>query len=182
MIRLYPLFLLILWTSVGFCASAVERGQVTFKNYCAGCHTLKYLKYDPLKVELSKNALTAEDALHWFGRSPPDLSLVAGVRGQAWIFTYLTSFYADEHQRFGDNNLLLPQCVMPDPFAQVKKEISHEDFERLVLDLVSFLELVSDPSAPLRHRLGPYVLCYLLLFGLVIYVLKRHYARTSIKS
>ncbi|MFZ4076728.1 MAG: cytochrome c1 [Legionellaceae bacterium] len=182
MIRLYVLFFLSLSAGAGFCASAVERGQVTFKNYCAGCHTLKYLKYDPLQAELSKNALTAEDALRWFGRSPPDLSLVAGVRGQAWLFTYLTSFYVDEHQRFGDNNLLLPQCVMPDPFVEVKKEISHEDFQRLLLDLVSFLESVSDPNAPLRHRLGPYVLCYVMLFWFVIYVLKKHYTRKSVKS
>jgi ubiquinol-cytochrome c reductase cytochrome c1 subunit len=35
----------------------------------------------------------------WFGKAPPDLSLVARSRGPDWIFNFLTTFYADPASR-----------------------------------------------------------------------------------
>lgn len=120
---------------------SLQRGAKLFMNYCSGCHSLKYLRYnhmaeglglvgfdgrideDLLKnnlifTEASVNdpiriALPPEDAKQWFGVVPPDLSLVAREKGAHWLFTYLKSFYTDNSRPFGVNNLLVPGVAMP---------------------------------------------------------------------
>jgi ubiquinol-cytochrome c reductase cytochrome c1 subunit len=58
--------------------------------------------------------MPAADATEWFGKPPPDLSLVARSRGSDWIFNFLTTFYADPASRqTGVNNLQLPGTAMP---------------------------------------------------------------------
>ena len=37
-----------------------------------------------------------KEAKEWFGNTPPDLTLEAGLRGPDWIYTYLKSFYIDD--------------------------------------------------------------------------------------
>src|SRR5579863_5452114 len=76
--------------------SSLQRGARNFMNYCNGCHALKYVRYqrmaDDLKIPtdvLSKTlvapgstalsyittSLPPADAVNWFGKVPPDLSL-----------------------------------------------------------------------------------------------------------
>jgi len=76
---------------------SLQRGARNFVNYCSGCHSLKYLRYNRLgadleipEAEVVKNLIftgakpfdeisTAmpADATDWFGKPPPDLTLMA---------------------------------------------------------------------------------------------------------
>jgi len=68
-----------------------------------------------------KAPMPAADAQEWFGKPPPDLSLVARSRGSDWIFNFLTTFYADQNSRqTGVNNLQLPGTAMPHVLASVQ--------------------------------------------------------------
>jgi ubiquinol-cytochrome c reductase cytochrome c1 subunit len=65
--------------------------------------------------------MPAADATEWFGKPPPDLSLVARSRGTDWVFNFLTTFYADPaSQKTGVNNLQLPGTAMPHVLASVQ--------------------------------------------------------------
>ena len=169
MIQRVLFILLMSLSSLSFCSSALDHGEVVFQEYCAGCHTLKYLQYDKVGAQFSKNALTLTDATHWFSRMPPDLSLVAKTRGKTWLYAYLTSFYVDEHQRYGDNNRQLPNVLMPDPFVSLRHELSPDALDSLLSDLIFFLDYAADPSVVVRHRLGIWVLMYLVVFGAILY-------------
>lgn len=128
--------------------AALQRGARLYMNYCATCHSIKYLRYNRLAQDLAivddagqidKELLTnnlifttakvsepvavampAEDAREWFGVVPPDLSLIGRVRGANWLYTYLTSFYSDPSQPFGANNLLYPDVAMPHVLANLQ--------------------------------------------------------------
>ncbi|RUO49160.1 cytochrome c1 [Pseudidiomarina donghaiensis] len=114
--------------------ASLQRGAQLFMNYCLGCHSMQYQRYnrtfkdleipEDLGVEnlqftgekvgdLITNAMATEDAGTWFGTAAPDLTLVARVRGADWIYTYLRSFYVDESRPFGVNNTVFPNVGMP---------------------------------------------------------------------
>jgi ubiquinol-cytochrome c reductase cytochrome c1 subunit len=122
--------------------SSLQRGARNFTNYCTGCHSLKYERYSRLCEDLKisdsqcqallvkpgdkptdyiKTSMPEKDAIEWFGKVPPDLSLVARSRGPDWIFNFLTTFYADPTSRqTGVNNLQLPGTAMPHVLASVQ--------------------------------------------------------------
>src|SRR5690606_14319574 len=106
--------------------ASLQRGSQLFMNYCAGCHSLKYLRYSRVAEDLGLSedevmanlnltgakfgehivsSMPAEQAAKWFGQVPPDLSLTARVKlgGPNWIYTYLKSFYLDESRPLGWN-------------------------------------------------------------------------------
>lgn len=112
---------------------SLQRGAAAFMNYCAGCHGLKYLRYNRLGADLGipedilkKNLMLTTDkpgdtitvampkeSEKWFGVVPPDLSLVARARGDDWVYSYLKTFYLDPSRPLGVNNLTLPGASMP---------------------------------------------------------------------
>jgi ubiquinol-cytochrome c reductase cytochrome c1 subunit len=53
------------------------------------------------------------DAELWFGKAPPDLSLIARSRGPDYIYQFLSTFYADSTKPTGANNLRLEGTAMP---------------------------------------------------------------------
>ena len=57
------------------------------------------------------------DAAAWFGKQPPDLSLVARSRGVDYVYSFLKGFYVDGTRPWGVNNLYLPSAAMPDVLA-----------------------------------------------------------------
>lgn len=114
--------------------SSLQRGARDFMNYCSGCHSLQYIRYQRLSEDLGipenlvqdnlmftdskmldpvTNAMSAEKAEVWFGQAPPDLSLVARYRGAGWIYNYLRTYYVDPERPTGVNNLTYPQTAMP---------------------------------------------------------------------
>lgn len=122
--------------------ASLQRGSKYFVNYCLGCHSLQYVRYNRLAEDLElteaqvmKNlaftaekptemmeiAMPADDAKRWFGGvAPPDLSLTARSRGADWIYTYLRSFYIDESRPFGVNNTVLKGASMPHVLAPLQ--------------------------------------------------------------
>ncbi|MGQ9660457.1 MAG: cytochrome c1 [Thermochromatium sp.] len=113
---------------------SLQRGAKYFMNYCNGCHSLQYMRYNRLakdlgidEIALRQNllfgdakpgdlitkAMTDEDALKWFGVVPPDLTLVTRWRSPDWVYTYLKSFYLDDTRPYGVNNVVFPLVGMP---------------------------------------------------------------------
>ena len=113
---------------------SLQRGMTLFVNYCLGCHSLKFQRYErtaddlgiPHSVALDNlvftgqaigglmdSAMPAEGAKSWFGAPPPDLTMVDRVRGTAWVYNMLKSFYADPTRPFGVNNLVFKDIAMP---------------------------------------------------------------------
>jgi len=121
---------------------SLQRGARNFMAYCAGCHSLRFERYSRLCTDLKiseeqcltlvvrpgdkptdyiKTSMPAADAQEWFGKPPPDLSLVARSRDPDWIFNFLTTFYADPASRqTGVNNLQLPGTAMPHVLASLQ--------------------------------------------------------------
>ena len=84
------------------------------------CETLLMRPGDK-STDYIESSMPAADAEEWFGKPPPDLSLVARSRGSDWIFNFLTTFYADPASRqTGVNNLQLPGTAMPHVLASVQ--------------------------------------------------------------
>ncbi|MCF5918576.1 cytochrome c1, partial [Xanthomonas perforans] len=96
--------------------ASLQRGAQLFMNYCSGCHSLKYLRYSRMASDLGlseeevmtnlnftgakvgehiEGTMPHDAATKWFGKAPPDLTLIARVRGTDWVYTYLKSFYLD---------------------------------------------------------------------------------------
>ena len=104
-------------------------------NYCMGCHSLKYARYNRVAEDLGipqdlmrdnliidpavkvgalmNNAMDVERAKVWFGAAPPDLTLVARSRSPNWLYTYLRTFYEDRSRPYGVNNRVYENVGMP---------------------------------------------------------------------
>ena len=200
--------------------AATQRGARLFVNYCLSCHSAGYMRYNRLAEDLDLDedmvmenlvfadvkigdtmdvAMRAEDAEEWFGKAPPDLSVVSRSRGADWLYTYLLTFYQDETG--GWNNLALPNASMPHVMWQMQgiqkpvyathdghEVIDHltlakaglqspEEYKGSVRDLVTFLEYLGEPSKVKRKNIGVWVLLFLALFTLIAYALKAEYWR-----
>lgn len=118
--------------------ASLQRGAKYFVNYCQGCHSLQYMRYnrvaedigiseaqlreflifdDSKPGDLMTNALRPEDGEKWFGTQIPDLTLVTRWREPDWVYTYLKSFYMDDSRPYGVNNLMFPDVGMPHVLA-----------------------------------------------------------------
>ena len=114
--------------------ASLQRGAANFVNYCLGCHSAKYVRYNRMATDIGlteqqlidnlmftgerphdtmRIGMNPDDAKRWFGVVPPDLSLVARSRGADYLYTFLRSFYADPAKATGVNNLVLPGTAMP---------------------------------------------------------------------
>jgi len=156
--------------------------------------------------ELMKNSMDKKDAAKWFGNSPLDLTLEARVRGADWIYTYLRSFYKDPTRPFGVNNVVFKDVGMPHvleelqgiPTATFKTEIdehgvehtsivslesdeggemSSDEYDEAVLDLVNFLVYSGEPNKLERQNLGFWVIGFLIILFVLSYFLKKEYWR-----
>jgi ubiquinol-cytochrome c reductase cytochrome c1 subunit len=114
--------------------ASLQRGARNFVNYCLGCHSARYVRYNRLGADLGLSeaqvvenlmftgdrsfetmrvAMRPEDAQRWFSTAPPDLTLIARSRGTDYLYTFLKSFYLDPSRPTGVNNLVLPGTAMP---------------------------------------------------------------------
>jgi len=116
--------------------AALQRGAKYFVNYCLGCHSAQYMRYERVATDLGltekevmDNLLFTGDKIGdkmtiaarpadqegWFGTAPPDLSLVARNRKQGadWLYTYMRSFYQDPSRPMGVNNTVFKDVGMP---------------------------------------------------------------------
>ncbi len=201
--------------------ASLQRGARLFVNYCLSCHSARFERYNRMardlgltKEEVTKNlmfasekigdtmtiAMKPEHSAKWFGKTPPDLSVVTRARGVDWIYTYLRSFYLDPSRPFGVNNTVFKDVGMPDAleelqgtqravfqeheeghkvfekFEQVKPGLmSPEEFDSAVRDLTAFLAYVGEPIQMERKRLGVWVLLFIAIFWVLAYFLKKEY-------
>jgi ubiquinol-cytochrome c reductase cytochrome c1 subunit len=111
---------------------SLQSGARLFVNYCLGCHSAQYMRYNRLteigltEQQIRDNLLfTGEkvgdmmkvpmgaQAKQWFGVAPPDLSVVSRSRGADWLYTYLRTFYRDPNTPTGWNNAVFENVGMP---------------------------------------------------------------------
>lgn len=206
--------------------ASLQSGAKTYMNYCLGCHKMQYQRYQRTFQDLGipddigqenlqfsgekvfdhmDNAMPNDSAKKWFGAPPPDLTLVARVRGADWLYTYLRAFYADESKPFGVNNSVFPDVGMPhvlqelqglprkttekrlvdgemvDRYVGIKAdgsgELSASEYDQVVLDLVNFLVYTGEPITLERQALGKNVLIFILVLFVFVFFLKKEYWR-----
>jgi ubiquinol-cytochrome c reductase cytochrome c1 subunit len=210
--------------------ASLQRGARHFVNYCMGCHSAAFSRYNRVAADLGipeelaqemlvftrdekgeqtkvgatmTNAMRKGDAKEWFGAAPPDLTLVARVHGVDWLYTYLKTFYRDPSRPLGANNVVFENVGMPhvlwklqgtqekvtevrvDEHGHEHKtsklvltepgELTPEEYDKFVRDLVAFLAYLGEPAQLERKRLGVIVLLFLALFFVVAYYLKKEY-------
>ncbi|SFF38346.1 ubiquinol-cytochrome c reductase cytochrome c1 subunit [Fontimonas thermophila] len=205
--------------------ASVQRGARNFMNYCAGCHSMQHLRYNRLAADLGipedllqKHLMFTTDkpgdpilsampatSAQWFGAKPPDLSVETRMRGPAWVYNYLMTFYVDPSRPLGTNNLMLPGASMPHVLGalqgwQIKEDhpasdgaeghgthaaprfvlasagkLSPQEYEKFVADTVNFMVYAAEPGRAGRIATGVKVMLFLLVFTVLAWLLKREY-------
>ncbi|HOW76849.1 MAG TPA: cytochrome c1 [Candidatus Competibacteraceae bacterium] len=121
--------------------ASLQKGAKLFVNYCMGCHSLEYQRYNRMARDIGltdeevrnnliftgakvgdtmKNAMPKAAAKQWFGVTPPDLTVIARSRGVDYLYTYLQTFYKDPTRPFGVNNAVFPNAGMPHVLWQLQ--------------------------------------------------------------
>jgi ubiquinol-cytochrome c reductase cytochrome c1 subunit len=145
--------------------ASLQRGAQTYMNYCMACHSLEYARYNRVASDLDipeeifmdnlmftdaaigslmENSMSNEDGAAWFGIAPPDLTLVARVRGEDWLYTYMRGFYEDESRPLGVNNSVFANVGMPHVLmelqglcAEAPGAVSERRFDPLTGNLIT---------------------------------------------
>lgn len=204
---------------------SLQRGAQIYVNYCLACHSMQYQRYsrtfDDLDIphDLGESllqftnqpgghitsAIDGDAAGEWFGLTPPDLTMVARVRGADWIYTYLRSFYSDPARPFGVNNEIFENVGMPhvleelqgtprrvterrmidgemqDVYVGIRSDgngtMSPDEFDQAMLDLTNFLVYTGEPMILERQRMGYFVIGFLIVFLILAILLKKEYWR-----
>jgi ubiquinol-cytochrome c reductase cytochrome c1 subunit len=203
---------------------SLQRGARNFMNYCSGCHSLKYVRYNRMGTDLKipqadldnlmftstkagdgiESAMPADAAADWFGKTPPDLSLIARERGVDYLFSYLKGYYLDGTRPWGVNNLYLPAVAMPHVLASLQGPqrpvyrnepdaagsahmvlvgvetvspgaLSAQEYDVFVRDIANFLDYCGEPVKAKRQSLGIFVTLFLMVGFVFAYLLKKEY-------
>lgn len=178
--------------------SSLQDGLTTYMNYCYGCHSLKYSRYNRIAKDLNipidmyqenlifdgskpgqlmNISMNSKDAVEWIGAKPPDLTLEARIRKPSWIYTYLRKFYPDGSRPYGVNNEVYYNVSMPHVLEDLQANLSESQYDEMIYNLTNFMVYVSDPSANERKRIGVYVLLFLLLFTSFAYLTYREFKK-----
>jgi ubiquinol-cytochrome c reductase cytochrome c1 subunit len=205
--------------------ASLQRGAKWYVNYCLGCHSLSYMRYNRMAEDLNLTeemvmenlvfsnakfaetmdiAMQPEQAKAWFGKTPPDLSLIGRSRGADWLYSYLRGFYRDENGAW--NNTMLANASMPHVLWKMQgiqtpvyrqetddSGFTHEvidhfelttpgtqspaEFEETARDIAAFLDYAGEPAKLKRKGIGIWVILFLVLFTFVAYLLKAEYWR-----
>jgi ubiquinol-cytochrome c reductase cytochrome c1 subunit len=118
---------------------ALQSGARTFVNYCLNCHSANLMRWNRLHdiglddqqikaklifgdqrvTDTMTVAMNPHDAKTWFGKAPPDLSVIVRARntvehaGTDYVYTLLRGFYRDRSSLTGWNNVVYPNISMP---------------------------------------------------------------------
>lgn len=201
--------------------ASLQHGAALFMNYCSGCHSLQYLRYRRLATDLGipepimeENLVFAdvqlgshietglpERSAEWFGKAPPDLTLVTRHRGADWVYSFLMSFYLEPSAPTGVNNLQFPNTAMPHALAPLQGyqklvgdahghgaggpdfklvqqgRLSPAEYQDAVADITNFLVYAGEPAKLVRYALGFKVILFLLVFTVLAWLLKREFWR-----
>lgn len=202
---------------------SLQRGARNFMNYCSGCHSLKFVRFNRLGQDLkipeselanlmftsdkpfdTINSAMPKDSEAWFGKQPPDLSLIARAKGADYVYSFLKGFYVDKTRPWGVNNLYLPSAAMPHvlqtlqglqkPVFKNELDDNHsarmvlvgvesmtpgalkpEEYDQFVRDIANFLDYAGEPIKDKRQSMGVFVTLFLLVFFVFAYLLKKEY-------
>ena len=197
--------------------ASLQSGAATFINYCMGCHSARFSRYQRVAADLEIpealmeehllldpdanigdlmiSSMPLEVARNAFNAAPPDLTLVARVRGADWLYGYLKGFYQDESRPFGVNNRVFENVAMPNVLENLQGvqlpcteegcldtvhvegtgKLSPEEFDKQVYDLVNFLVYLGEPALMHRKTIGAYVLFFLAFLFVFVFMLNREY-------
>jgi ubiquinol-cytochrome c reductase cytochrome c1 subunit len=205
--------------------ASLQRGARNFMNYCIGCHSLKFMRYqrmaDDLKIPTSVlqanliapgsnnldyilTPMPAAAAQSWFGKVPPDLSLIARSKSPDYVYRLFKTFYLDPSRPTGTDNLAYPTIAMPavlselegvktavfrerknatggtekvfDHFETVSSgNMTSEEYDAFLRDTVNFLDYVGEPVQVERRSMGIWVVLFLLLLTGFAWMLKTEY-------
>ena len=182
----------------------IQRGAEFFAKNCLACHTLKYLRNDPIAKKAGIVYERMPFTMKINGISPPDLSLITEARSPDWVYTYLHAFYVDPKRPSGFNNLLIPNTSMLNILApyqgkqillttqphfvyhhqvrwfdllvpEQQGSMTPEAFDQAITDVVNFLNYAAKPYQVAQYALGKWVIAYLILFFVLTYFLKKAY-------
>jgi ubiquinol-cytochrome c reductase cytochrome c1 subunit len=119
--------------------AALQNGARLFANYCLSCHSATLMRWNRLRDigleekqikeylifgdqkpgDMMSVAIRAKDAKSWFGKAPPDLSVIARARtsfdygGPDYLYTLLRGYYRDNTTATGWNNVAYANIAMP---------------------------------------------------------------------
>jgi len=114
--------------------SSLQRGARNFMNYCSGCHSAQYVRFNTIGKSLGlseeqlvdnlmfnaektfetiKSSMPPADAARWYGTPPPDMSLMARAKGADYVYNFLKGFYVSPESPTGVDNLVLAGTSMP---------------------------------------------------------------------
>ena len=128
--------------------AALQNGAKIFVNYCLNCHSAAFMRYNRLRDigltdkqiaenlafttdkigDTMKAAIDPNQAKAWFGKNPPDLTLIARSRsssagtGADYVYTLLRTYYRDDTKPTGWNNKAYPNIGMPNPLWELQGE------------------------------------------------------------
>ncbi len=175
---------------------SLQNGAKMFMNYCVGCHSAQYVRHSRIAKDLEippelveKYLMVTTDQIGdyinpeidpevqaaWFGAPPPDLSLENRLRGDDWVYTYLLSFYEDPSRPWGANNLVLHNVAMPHVLNNLQQDLSPEEFQSEVGDLVNFMAWMGEPVRHDRRVIGFFVILFLLVLLIPVYLLNKEF-------
>ncbi len=124
--------------------ASLQNGARLFVSYCIGCHGASLVRWNRLQQigltddqiqqylifgnqkvgDTMANSGAPGDLKRWFGKTPPDLSVIARARtsfshaGTDYIYTLLRGYYRDAGSPTGWNNIVYPNIGMPHIFWQ----------------------------------------------------------------
>jgi ubiquinol-cytochrome c reductase cytochrome c1 subunit len=125
--------------SRGKSLASLQNGARIFANYCMGCHSANLMRWNRLNAiglddsqireflifgeqkvgDTMSIAMRPTDAKAWFGKVPPDLSVITRARtsfdykGTDYLYTLLRGYYRDAGSPTGWNNVVYPNIGMP---------------------------------------------------------------------
>lgn len=202
--------------------ASLQRGARNYMNYCSGCHSAQYVRYNTIGEHLQlteeqlvdnlmfnaektfetiQAAMPPDQSARWFGKVPPDMSLIARSKGADYIYNFLRGFYVDPDSPTGVDNKFLAGTSMPHVLWELQgfqeavmsehteggvttQKIDHlepltsgsmstEEFDEFVRDTVNFLAYIAEPIRGERRVIGTWVMIYLIVFLIIAVMLKK---------
>jgi ubiquinol-cytochrome c reductase cytochrome c1 subunit len=124
--------------------ASLQRGARLFVNYCLNCHSARQMRWNRLRDigiddaqiksqlifgdqkvgDMMTVSMNPVDAKLWFGKVPPDLSVIVRGRntdehrGTDYIYSLWRGFYRDRTTLTGWNNVVYPNIAMPNVLWQ----------------------------------------------------------------
>jgi ubiquinol-cytochrome c reductase cytochrome c1 subunit len=153
---------------------ALQSGARTFVNYCLNCHSASLMRWNRLQdiglddrqikadlifgsqrvTDTMTIAMSPRDGKAWFGKTPPDLSVIVRARntletvGTDYIYTLLRGFYRDRSTATGWNNVVYPNIAMPNIFWE------RQGSREATLTRIEYQEVAAaDGKSPPQQRL-----------------------------